>query len=100
MADAKAGKSGAELVKMAEAEVNRLAALDVQLTTQLAVARKLMKSALRSYPSDGSASAKQSEELDQVTMTELDLERDVRQARADLRRARAACAKVRLAARS
>lgn len=90
-----AGKSQAELVKMAENEVNRLAAHEVQKAEALKVARKLLRDCLRSYPTDGSASKEQNAELDSCTMVELDLERELRQARADLRRARANAAKLR-----
>lgn len=93
------GASVADLIKTAEAEVNRLAALEVQKSDELKTARRLLRQILRTYPSDGSATKEQSAELDNATMIEVDLERDLRQAKADLRRARAVAAKARIAAR-
>lgn len=91
------GQKPSDLVKFAEAEVNRLAALEVQKVDALKSARSLLKSVLRAYPTDGSATAAQSAELDQATLLEVDLEREARQVKADLRRARAAAAKARQA---
>lgn len=87
--------SKADLVKAAESEVNRLAALQVRKGDDLKAARALLKTILRAYPVDGSATPEQNKELDAATLAELDLERELRQTKADLRRARAAAALAR-----